>query len=230
MLDKAINYPRNSDEALMTIIIGGLLTLFSFLLVPLLPLYGYLMNVLRSGMDHGEEPPVFGDWNDLFVEGAKVFVISLAYFLIPLVIFTVTVGGAAISTLSGNAGAGTVLGALAGFTVASLVSLVFYYVLPAALANFARSGDIGSAFAFGELRPVLFSGSYARGWLLALGVIIVAGIVTSLLNVVPLLGFVAGMFVTFYAVVAAFYIYGQAFDDASRPPAAPDSSASQPVA
>lgn len=230
MLEKAINYPRNGDDTLVTIIIGGLLTLFSFLLVPLLPLYGYLMNVLRSGMDHGEEPPAFENWNDLFVEGAKVFAVSLAYFLIPLVILAVTVGGALISIVSGNAGAGTALGALAGFSLAALVSLVFYYVLPAALANFARSGEIGSAFAFGELRPVLFSGTYAKGWLLALGVIVAASVVAGLLSVVPLIGAVAGVFVTFYAIVAAFYIYGQAFEDASRPPAPPESPAGQPAA
>jgi hypothetical protein len=214
----------------VTILIGGVLTLFSFLLVPLLPLYGYLMNVLRSGMDHGEEPPVFEDWSDLFVEGAKVFAISLAYFLVPLVILAVTVGGAVISIIAGNAGAGTALGALAGFGLAAVVSLVFYYVLPAALANFARSGDIGSAFALDELRPVLVSGSYAKDWLLALGIIVVAGIVASLLSVVPLIGAVAGVFVTFYAIVAAFYIYGQAFEDASRPPEAPESPAGQPAA
>jgi hypothetical protein len=230
MLDKAINYPRNSDDALVTILIGGVLTLFSFLLVPLLPLYGYLMNVLRSGMDHGEEPPVFDDWGDLFVEGAKVFVISLAYFLVPMIILAVTVGGAVISIIAGNAGAGAALGALAGFGLATLVSLVFYYVLPAALANFARSGDIGSAFAFGELRPVLLSGSYAKGWLLALGVIVVAAIVASLLNIVPLLGAIVGVFVTFYAIVAAFYIYGQAFEDASRRSEPPESPAGQPAA
>jgi hypothetical protein len=230
MLEQAINYPRNSEDALRTIIIGGVLTLLGFLVVPLFFVYGYLIDVLRTGMDRSEEPPAFDDWESLLVDGVKMFAITFVYFLIPLAIFAVTVGGALISILSGNAGAGTVLGALAGFTIASLVSLVFYYVVPAALANFARSGEIASAFAFGELRPVLFSGSYAKGWLLALGVIIVAGVVTSLLNVVPLLGFVVGVFVTFYALVAAFYIYGQAFEDASRPPEAPESPAGQPAA
>jgi len=230
MIDEAINYPRNGDDALVTIIIGGVLTLFSFLLVPLLPLYGYLMNVLRSGMDDGEEPPAFENWEALFVEGVTVFLVTVAYFLVPLVILTVTVGGAVVSIVAGDAGAGALLGAVAGVSLAALVSLVFYYVLPAGLANFARSGEVGSAFALGELRPVLFSGTYAKGWLLGLAVILVAGVVAGLLNAVPLIGTVAGVFVTFYGAVAAFYIYGRTFEAATRSPEPPGSPAGQPAA
>ncbi len=188
------------------------------------------MNVLRSEMDHTEEPPVFEDWSDLFAEGAKVFGITIAYFIVPLAILGMTVGGILVSIIAGTAGAGTVFGALLGFSLAALVSLVFYYVLPAGLANFARSGAIGSAFAFEELRPVLFSGTYAKGWLLGLGVLFAAAVISGLLASVPLIGAVAGVFVSFYASVTAFYIYGQAFENASCPLAAPESPAGQPAA
>jgi len=230
MLEEAINYPRNGDDAIETILIGGLLTLFGFLLFPLLFVYGYLMNVLRSGMAFSEEPPTFEGWGELFVEGLKTFAISLAYFLVPLAIVAVTAGGVLLSVLGGDPGPGTAVGALAGLSLASVVSLVFYYVLPAALANFARTGRMGSAFAVSELRPVLFSGAYARGWLLGLAVLFAAGVLAGLLNAVPLVGAVVAGFVIFYAVVVAFYIYGQAFEEASRAPEPPESTAGQAIA
>lgn len=215
MLEEAINYPRNSDDVVETILIGGVLTLLSFLLLPMFLVFGYYGRVLRAAEDDEPEPPVFDDWGDLFVDGLKLFAITLAYFLIPVIVFAASVGSVLVAAISGNdvAIASTLGGALLGFSVASLLSLVAWYLLPAALSNYARTDRIGSAFAFGELKGVLFSRDYAVAWLVALGVFLVAGIVIGLLNVVPFVGAILGVFVNFYAAVVAFYLYGHAFDD-----------------
>jgi hypothetical protein len=48
---------------------------------------------------------------------------------------------------------------------------------------------------------------------MALGLIILGGIIVSVLSVVPVIGAVAGVFVSFYATVAAYYIIGHIWVD-----------------
>ena len=44
-------------------------------------------------------------------------------------------------------------------------------------------------------------------------IILGAGLVAAVLNVVPLLGTVVGAFVSFYAITAAYYVVGHAWGD-----------------
>lgn len=217
MLEEAVNYPRENEGWVKTVVIGSILTLFGFLLIPAIPVFGYYMRVMRGTVDGETEPPVFDEWGDLFVDGLKGFVVAFVYMLIPAIVFGVTVGGLVTAAASGgDVGFGAVAGALAGLAVGVLVSLVFWYIVPAAVVNVARTGNVGSGFAFGDLRPVLMSRSYAVPWLLSLAVLIGAGIVTGLLNIIPILGFVLAAPVSFYAAVVAFRLAATGFDDATR--------------
>lgn len=208
MFDEAINYPRNCDSAVKTILVGGILSLLSVLVVPMFFLLGYYARVLRAVTGGAEEPPAFDEWGALFVDGLKVFAVGLAYYLVPTVIVGVSVGGALMNAIrSGDLTPGALAAAFLGLAVAGVLWLVASYVLPVALTNFVREDRLGAAFAVGDLKPVLFSGTYAMAWLLAVGLFIAASVLTTILNVVPPLGFVLGAFVTFYASVAAFYLY-----------------------
>lgn len=217
MLEDAINYPRESEDWVRTVVIGSVLTLFGFLLIPAIAVFGYYVRVMRGTIAGETEPPVFDEWGELFVDGLKAFVVTFVYMLVPGIVFGVTVGGLVTAAALGNGdvGFGAILGALAGFAVAAVISLVFWYLVPAAVANVARTGRIGSGFAFGELRPALASGSYAVPWLLSVAVLVVAGVVTGVLNVVPLLGFLLAIPVTFYATVVAFRLAATGFRDAT---------------
>lgn len=219
MLEEAINYPRNSDDAVKTILIGGVLTLFSVFLVPVFLVLGYYGRVLRAAEADEEEPPVFDEWGDLFVDGLKLFAIGFVYLLIPGIVLAASVGSIVVAAFTGSdaAIASALGGAFLGFSVASLLFLVAWYIVPAAMANYVRTDRVVSAFALGELKPVLLSGDYAVSWLLALGVFLAAGIVGGVLNIVPLVGAIVAVFVNFYAAVVAFYLYGHAFDDAVAP-------------
>jgi hypothetical protein len=57
------------------------------------------------------------------------------------------------------------------------------------------------------------TGRYAMGWLMAFAMLLGAGILTSVLSIVPIIGTVIGVFVTFYAAVAAFYVIGHTWAD-----------------
>jgi hypothetical protein len=213
----SLGYLRTDDNWVKTVLIGGVLTVFGFLLVPLFAVIGYYVRVLRGTMHDETEPPAFDDWGTMVVEGLKGFAIYLAYGLVPgivgAIIAVVGIGGA----VAGNSGAAGVLGGLivfVGFLVALALGLLAAYIVPAALANYVEKDDVMAGFAFGEIRSVIATRTYAVGWLTAFALLLGAGVVTSVLSVVPFVGTVAGLFVTFYAAVAAFYVIGHTWADA----------------
>ncbi|MFB6195061.1 MAG: DUF4013 domain-containing protein [Haloplanus sp.] len=214
MINDALTYLRTSDDWVRTVVIGGLLTLFGFLVVPTVLVAGYLVRVLRATMHGDDAPPAFDDWGDLAGDGVRAFAIAVVYGLVPTLLIAVTAAGSGLAAGPGSR-SGLIVGGVAvvGGVVALVVGLVVAYALPAALANYAETGRVGAGFAVADLRPVLTSGTYATAWLTGVAVVIGAGVVAGLLNVVPLLGTAVGAGVGFYAVTAAYYLVGHAWGD-----------------
>jgi hypothetical protein len=210
MFKAAINYPFNSNHSVKTLTIGGILTLLSFLLIPAFLVSGYLLRVLRA-VAADEELPAFDDWVDMGIEGVKVTIIFIAYALIPAVIFFLS-GGLMFFAEEGISG---IVGGMLGMFVAALVGLVLLYVAPVGIVRFAETGRMGSAFGFRSFWPTLTNAGYAVGWLLALGVIIAAGVITTIVNGIPLLGLIVAAFVNFYVSIVVWHLYGRAVTDAT---------------
>jgi hypothetical protein len=212
-----VTYPTNSDDWIKTVLIGGALTLLSILIIPAFLVYGYVVRVLRAGIADEAEPPVFDDWGMLLKEGVIAFVIVLLYQLIPLIVMAVTVGGSVGAMASGGeVGAGVgIVGLIGGLALSALLALVFGYVTLIGLANYAHEGTFGAAFDFGVIQIVALDGAYAVPWLYGVGILIGAAVVTSILSIVPVLGTIAGVFVTFYGQVAASWVWGRGFGDAT---------------
>ncbi|WP_416841149.1 DUF4013 domain-containing protein [Haloferax sp. DFSO52] len=217
MISESINYLRNGEDWVKTVLIGGVLGLLSILIIPSFIVIGYLLRVVRATMRGDEEPPEFDEWGDMLVDGLKGFAIAFVYILIPAIVALVfgfagligIVAGGGSDAAGALGGIVTLLGLLAAF----VLSLIAAYLIPAALANYAETDRMGAAFEFSTLRPILTSGKYATAWLMAFVVLFAASIITGLLNVVPILGFVVGAFVTFYAAVAAYYIIGKTWGE-----------------
>ncbi|WP_254831089.1 DUF4013 domain-containing protein [Haloglomus salinum] len=234
MFEESINYPREGGDSWKTIAIGGVLGILSFLVVPVFLVLGYGARVLRDAADDPgtESAPVFDDWGELLVDGLKLFVVSLAYLLVPLVIFGVTTGGLVVAILTGSQSltAGAILGALGGFVVAGLLTLLIYYFLPAALTFVAMSGSVADGFAIGRIRALVTTREYAVRWLVALGVLVVVGAITSVLSATGI-GALVVPFVSFYGMVSAYYLYGGAVGvvEPGADEADPDPTAGQAI-
>lgn len=235
MLEDALRYPVGSDDRVSTLLIGGVLLavpMFASLLTvvfgPLglvavlvtLPLSlvveGYLLRVLRSAASHEVAAPSFTDWGGLFVDGAKLFAVNLAYGLVvavPAVVVGVVagVGLGAVSTGGDGtpnlAAIGTVTLLLAGVVV--VLSFAVAYVLPAAMTNFAVRGRLGAAFDLSTIRQVIFTSDYLVGVLLGFVLGAVLGGVASLLSAV-----LVGIPLLFYAQVVSYYCFGRGFAEA----------------
>ncbi|RAW46237.1 hypothetical protein DQW50_05575 [Halorubrum sp. 48-1-W] len=215
-IETAVRYPAESDDVVKTVLIGGLLTIFGFLLVPLFVLAGYFVRVLDRTADGDEVPPTFDDLGELTVTGVKAAVIGLVYGFVPLLVggVGVLVGIAGIGAGDGEgivAGLG-VLGVLVGGMVWFALALLVAYLLPAALANFARTRSVGAGFDVGTLKPIWTSRAYALAWGTALVVFLIGSVVAGVLNVVPVLGTIAGAFVGFYFAVAGYSVIGRSWN------------------
>ncbi|TKX56000.1 DUF4013 domain-containing protein [Halorubrum sp. SP3] len=224
MLDASLTYLRDGDDAVITAVIGGLLLLASPLVIPSVLVLGYLTRVVRRTADGDDAPPAFEEWGELFVDGLKAFAVVFVYSLLPLAVVAtaavVSLGAFVVVPGSSDGGAGAFLGAFAvgilvlvAGTVALALSLVGLYVTPAALAAVAESGRVGDGFAVGALWGVVTKRAYATGWLTAAVVVLAGALAIGVLSVVPILGTIAGVFVQFYALVAAAAIVGWTWTD-----------------
>lgn len=230
MLSDAIEYPLEGDDAVPTLAIGGALSLASsalgvvgvlLLLVPLVGwvlgplaalvglvptvlLGGYSVAVSRSVMDGRPEPPRFTDWEQYFRDGLALLGIAVVYSLPGIVL--VAVGGllATVAPLlpEGVAVILVLLVVYGGAVIAPIYQTSFMYVFPAAMVNYARTGELNAAWDVDTLRAVLTDRDYALAWGLATVVLLAASSAGSSLTLV-----LVGFAVLFYGQVAAVYLF-----------------------
>lgn len=212
MLTDALTYLKRSDDVWKTTIIGGLFVLLGVLVLPMFFVWGYVVRVLERTSRGNDEVPTFGDWRALTIDGAKAFAIVAAYALVPLAVGGVLFGSLwfTVGTDPGTLGSVAIaLGSLLTFAIMVAVA----YTIPAALAHFAVEGRLRAGFEFSALRSSIATSTYAVGWLLALAIVFGGAVLTGLLNEIPVLGALMGAIASFYALVAAYYVIGQTWEN-----------------
>lgn len=219
MLREALSYPVRADEE--TLLAGAILAVAAGLLarlgvlaalavVPAVLLAGYALAVVGATVepadsgDSGESaggtpagadvPPSFADVRALAADGLRALAVAVAYLLVPAVALAVTVGGASAGGRAESL-ATTVFVFGAG-TVVLVVSLAFAYLLP-------------PAFDLGRLRRAAGRGRYFVGWVSALVVTGVAGVVLGGLASLGRPGEVLALAGGFYALVAVARLLGR---------------------
>jgi hypothetical protein len=220
MLDEALSYPRDDDDLARPFLIGsGLMLAGTVLFVTLIPVYGYLLQVLEDGRTGARGLPEFDDWETLVIDGLKVFVVNLLYTGIPSILVSV-VGGIAFFFLAiggfavaGDGGGGggivfIVLLLVAGLVVLLSLALLLVatFMLPAAIARMQVHDDLGAALDIREVFAVAKNRDYLVAILLALvvgfGFSLVGGTLTIVLVGFPIL---------LYGFMVVFHLYGQGY-------------------
>ncbi|UPV74631.1 DUF4013 domain-containing protein [Halorussus limi] len=225
MLSEALTYPVRGEGREETLLVGAILAVavgllarlgvLAFLaLVPAVMLAGYAQSVLRATVESPggtaaaeDAPPAFRTVRALAADGLRALAVAGGYLVVPAAALLLTVGGASAGGRPDSLGI-TVFVFGAG-TVVLFVSLGFAYLLPAALAGVARTGDLGAALDRGRLLGSARSGGYFLGW--------VAAVVTGAIFVVTLgslaalgrPGEVAALAGGFYALVVVARLFGR---------------------
>jgi hypothetical protein len=213
MLTEAFEYPLGGEETAKTLLIGGALVFGAALVVlPVIPMQGYLQAVLRSAVREESAPPAFDDWERLIKEGIVALVVVVAYGGVgafAAVLGTLALTVALVLASAAGWGALGITGVAVGglFAVAgAVVATAATYLFPAALARLALADDLGAAFEVRAVAHVAYDRTYLLAWLFVGTIGFALSFVSSVLMLV-LVGFVAA----FYVQVVSFYLFGRGY-------------------
>ncbi len=194
IISDAATYPSSNWTK---VIILGILFILSFLIIPAFLMMGYMLRILKASIAGVTELPEFDEWSEMFIDGLKVFVVEIVYFIIPVAII---IGGSWASMMSmQNVGAmvspAAAIGLMGGVAlIGILLILIIGLIVIMALANMAYyDGDLGAAFRFSEILDIIAKigwGNYIVWYIVMIIIGVVVGIVASVLGIIPILGWI----------------------------------------
>ena len=163
---------------------------------------GYNLKVVKNAIDHSSALPDFDFAGDL-VNGIKVLIISIVYFIITFIIIFL-IAGVSIFTGSvfNNVAAGSGVALIIGFIIAFIFA-IFQIV---AMARFANTGEMGAAFQLGEVFSDVKQigiGSIIGFLIVSVVIVIIAFVITGIIAMIPIIGLIIasiilGAFVTLF--------------------------------
>jgi Protein of unknown function (DUF4013) len=154
------------------------LLLFAATLLLCIPLFGYILNVLR-----GQKPaPEVSGWGVLFIDGIRYIIVTTIYALPALIIFFVTLGSVVVEILAGNpAGVLPVLeGMMLGLVLFLVVAFICSLFGTIGVIRLARTGSMGEAFNFSAISETIGRIGWIN-YIIALAIMAIIQLVISLL-------------------------------------------------
>ncbi len=209
ILDYAIGYPHRNGWG--TILIGGALTLFIWLIVPLFLVTGYFVKLTEAVASRKPNPPRFDDWGELLKLGVLAILVML-----PLAI-AMSLISYVVGTVSESLGV--------------IATLAFYYVVPAVFLQFAVTHTFSGAYDVDGLQHLLTHKTYAVGLLVALVGAIGGWVVVALVSVVSFITIIGWIIIIpmavfyysafLYTILGRIYMKIQLEDEQTEGAAAP---------
>ena len=207
---------RYASEGLVGKWVRWVLLIGSSIIFPLI--MGYSLRIMK-GITPAPEPNEYGR---MFIDGIKMVIISIVYMIIPVII------GIFIFSLSGLLGAltlvgmhvtnpGPYLGLLFGTLGLSiliyLVIIIFFGLFEiVGMIRFARSGDLGSAFAFSDIARTITK----IGWIPYFLSLVVLGIlfflIYGILSLIPIIGWTLSLILVPYLTIVSARFYSNLYD------------------
>lgn len=212
-LSNSFEYAKKlfSDGARLIILI-----ILSFIPVVDWIVVGYATRVLKTSPGT-DTPPPLEKYGDMFVDGAKVFFVTLLYMLIPFIIigmgvasfFTTRVFEGELTTPT-TIFSGTSLVLLLIGVVLAFLALI---ILGAATAHMINTGKFGKAFALGEVLGVIRGIGWGRylGWVLLVAVI--GSLVGLVVGVIPFVGWLVQAIIAPALIVFFFRSLGLLYNE-----------------
>jgi len=198
-------------QDLKTFVVGLVLSLIP---IVQLAVFGFALECGRRSAKGDNSLPKWENWGKLFLDGLKLLVVVLVYQIPTLVIAVLTLGATAATVIAGVAAGNlsALTGSLAGLGVGFLITILFGVVFGllgiAGALRMAETGSLGSAFSFGEARRIGLSKAMFFAFVAA-GIV---GLVLSVLNVIPIAGTGAMIFIS---EIFSWSLYGEAYGSLS---------------
>ena len=203
-ISRSFTYMFEDESWIMKIVIGGIL-----LIIPIVNflVIGYMLETLKRVADGADIPlPEWADFGGKFIKGLMVFVIGLVYTIPIWLVACVVWGLLAVAGVAESDAMASLAGLIS--TCASCLymiwTIVVWLVMPAALIKYAVTGELGSAFRFGELFS--FIRDNIANYIVA---IILAGVAVFVAYFGVIACFVGVLFTMFWAYLVMGHLLGQ---------------------
>ncbi len=215
-IERGFKFVFQEKNWLAKIVVGGLMILLSFLIIPMLIYYGYLVEVTRRVIK-GEEQ-LLPDWDNIghkILNGFKILVVILVYLLPPILLLVLSVffkmefNGFKSREIVAMLNSGDIswLFLLSAF----IYIILFYLALPFIIGKYAENESLNDAFAFSEVLKMLRDN---------FGDAVIVFLLSVFVSLLASLGFVfffiGIIFTGFWANVVVYYLYGELYLKATR--------------
>ena len=150
----ALKYPLSNFKK---VLILGILTIISFLIIPAFLVLGYLFRILKESSKGSDDLPEFNRWLDMFIDGLKVFFVLFVYSIIPAALIIFGMKNAILSIINTQVTWPLVqstlsFGLLSGLTIIGILLIIFIsFIIAVAITNMAYQNKLSSAFKFSEI-------------------------------------------------------------------------------
>ena len=201
IVNDAIRYPSSDWKK---VIILGVLMIASVVIIPIFLVMGYGFRALKASIAGFDELPEFDEWGEMFVDGLKVFVVQIAYMIVPLIIiFAGTFGS--LTMVSPDTGVITNPTAFTGLGGTVIIGVILAIILglieTIAIAHMAyNDSELGAAFRFSEILDVISQIGWLDYiiWYIVVGLIAaVIAFVAGLLNAIPIIGTIIAVLIIY---------------------------------
>ena len=220
VISDSMRYPSTDWKKIIAL---GLLFMFSFLIVPLFLLYGYVFRVIKASLAGIEGLPDYEEWGEMLVDGIKLFLVHIIYMLPAIIIgiYSILMFIITLHTFSSLNPATTInptilyslIGGSAalGIGFALIYSLFVYPIMAVGIGNMAfYNGDLGSAFKLGDIFSIISKVGWVDliVWYIAMIIVAFAVFVAgTLIAIIPILGW---LFMTLLVYPYLYLFFGRA--------------------
>ncbi|WP_459192223.1 DUF4013 domain-containing protein [Halosimplex sp. J119] len=208
----AFGYPLTGAERERPLVACWVLCLLAFL-IPVLPavvVVGYLVRVFETSQDDRPAPDFFADPIDLLRRSLGGVAIGVGYLTVPIAVLLVTAYGALSEGQTTVFGFGETAIVYAGGTAVFCLFLVASYLLPVALASYARERSLRDAFAPSSLKPSAVHAAYFTRWMGGLVALSMTASVANLATSIPRAGPAIASLVVAYGAILSCHAWGNA--------------------
>jgi hypothetical protein len=184
IISDSIKYPTSDWTK---VLILGVIFLISILILPIFLAYGYFFRMIKATIAGLDELPEFDEIGDMFIDGLKIFIVSIAY-AIPVVILGIIVTlilGAVMptSTATTSISPSMFWTLIISNFVYVIIGLIVGLIAIIGVANMAYyDGDLGAAFRFSDILEYISN----IGWGKFIAVYVVLALISFVIYLVAM--------------------------------------------
>jgi hypothetical protein len=219
-VSKSFRFVKDDSQWLSKLLIGVLMSVLSFLILPALILQGYVVKIIRHVMGgDGDNLPEWDDYGKLLKDGFFVTVAELVYtlpFIILMIVGFAATGGMAAMADRGSDLAGLMASGvgLVMFCLSILFVAVLLFLMPAIMIQYAIKDDFGALFRFGEVFDIVRNHIadilivFLVSVVATMALSLVIGVIAITIILIPV-AIILGLALTPYIQYVTGHLYGQ---------------------